>query len=215
MSSTNQKNKTCGQGNITCSSGQKIKQVQTDVNSCHRFMVMSGSMMPLINIGERIVVAADKPKNIRIGDVVLFKSGQLLVVHRIIGKRHRSGSVLYRQKGDASLHSELIQLEQIIGKVVAIEKKGKRYDLNQPRWRVVALVIGSTMAVLDACFRTALYVRQRLFKAGSSNPVVRLLRRIFERTQKLILWLLFIDRKQGTNAEDFWTSEIAAKFVED
>ncbi len=101
------------------------------------FRVVSGSMRPLIEIGDVVKVTRAEPSRIRIGDVVVFREGQVMVVHRIIRKSWSNQQLEFRHSGDAGVFSGTIAAQNLIGKVSVIEKDGRRIFLDTP-WRVMS-----------------------------------------------------------------------------
>ncbi len=55
-----------------------------------------------LNIGDLVVVVGTKPENIKIGDVIVFKSKFLRypIIHRVISKSYKNGSLIINTKGD-------------------------------------------------------------------------------------------------------------------
>jgi signal peptidase I len=106
------------------------------------FRVISGSMSPLIKIYERILVKKVDLSGIKQGDIVLFKSHDALVTHRVMKIIKNNGKNLILQKGDAGLKVGLIPIESIVGKVVLVDKRGKFLNLES-RWiKVINHFIG-------------------------------------------------------------------------
>ncbi|MDD5216892.1 MAG: S24 family peptidase [Candidatus Omnitrophica bacterium] len=90
------------------------------------FSVLSGGMRPLITPYDKIRVRKVSSDQIVAGDIVVFKrtDGQF-TVHRILSKRNENGRVIYTAKADARQNIDPpIEEEQIIGKVIAVKKRG-------------------------------------------------------------------------------------------
>ena len=85
-------------------------------------------MLPTIRDGEILQVERVDPATLRVGDIVLFRSGGEFKAHRVI--RNRKECFLTR--GDAGLEPESISGGEIVGKIVAIEcaKTGRRAVLQ-------------------------------------------------------------------------------------
>lgn len=84
--------------------------------------VLSGSMMPLLQCGDKVLVQSVKPHDIRLGDIIVFKNSDKLETHRVIRKYSNSS---FLQKGDNAMPAEIVTSKQLVGKVIAI-KKGNR-----------------------------------------------------------------------------------------
>jgi|GEM_PF-1466747 len=89
------------------------------------FRVVSGSMTPLIEVNDRVLVRKENIKQIGVGDIILFKEQGVLVVHRVLGKFCENGRLYFLQRGDCGGSVGRIAAENVMGKVVAVEKKGR------------------------------------------------------------------------------------------
>jgi signal peptidase I len=75
------------------------------------------------NTGDIIVLFGSKPKNLEVGDIIVFRTAQRdPIIHRIISKREEGGKYLFRTKGDHNensygFESNIIE-EQLVGKAV-------------------------------------------------------------------------------------------------
>lgn len=64
------------------------------------FIVLSGSMETEIYAGDIAVVKDARIENIKVNDVIAFKSGDVVVTHRIIEIINENGEIKYKTKGD-------------------------------------------------------------------------------------------------------------------
>ena len=80
--------------------------------------VASGSMTPNIKIGD-IVVVDQKFDEINVDDVIAYKKGQVIIVHRVVKKIKYKDEYLYYTKGDANNNIDdfVIEKDMIVGKV--------------------------------------------------------------------------------------------------
>jgi hypothetical protein len=112
------------------------------------------SMAPTIYGGEWVVVRRVNAEKVRMGDVVIYQAGNVFVAHRVIRKRERDGDVYFTVKGDAHLEAEgKIAAEELVAKVVALQKKDKRIDMDRPRWRLANRLIALWSAWVDSLCR--------------------------------------------------------------
>jgi hypothetical protein len=86
--------------------------------------VSSGSMAPLIPIGTEILVKRCYSRDLRLFDLVVFRSKEHLVVHRVLKK----GKYQLLQGGDSFSVPSLISRESVLGRVELI--KGTNYVIN-------------------------------------------------------------------------------------
>ena len=97
-----------------------------------RIKARGGSMIPFILDGDVVLVAPGGNSEIVVGDVICYEiSPGRLFLHRVI-KRDGERFVI---KGDALTFTDLISPGQVLGKVVAIERRGRMRRLDTARWR--------------------------------------------------------------------------------
>jgi len=92
------------------------------------FIVLSESMVPVMLIGDAIIITRVAPEDIKIGDIIAFdldKNGKTIVSHRVIdtknnGKSEQSATIYFQTKGDNVQHKDpfIIDSKKVIGKVV-------------------------------------------------------------------------------------------------
>ena len=90
------------------------------------YTIVSGSMEPAIKVYDVIIdYAVTSPDNIKIGDVITFKSTSaiskdLIVTHRVIDKKIVNGKVEFVTKGDYNpvADADTAKFNNVIGKVV-------------------------------------------------------------------------------------------------
>jgi hypothetical protein len=90
-------------------------------------------MRPLINIGDRIHVKRAGAAEVRPKVVILFKSNDTFVTHRILKILHVNGKQVILQRGDAGGVQSTVSSEWVIGKVDAVEKGGRILALDKGR----------------------------------------------------------------------------------
>ena len=64
--------------------------------------VLSGSMEPALDAGGVILTRPVKEQDLRVGDIILFESGELRVAHRVVEIVEEGGKLWFRTKGDAN-----------------------------------------------------------------------------------------------------------------
>lgn len=148
-----------------------------------RFQAPGTSMSPFIRHHEIITVKPCSDRDIRFGDIILYSGfgngGRRLsdlleakkCVHRFLGRREVNGELRLITKGDNNyLCDPPVSPQQILGRVVEIEKNGWRLRLDTPFGRLLnalfALVIMPPVSALSfACIRTI----KRLFTLVKNN----------------------------------------------
>jgi len=98
-----------------------------------RFRPTGRSMYPSIREGELITVEPVVPSDVKLGDIVLYRSQRGLIAHRVVGSSPAQSSVLgphYFLRGDASLSCDKpVEARQILGRVASVERGGRAISL--------------------------------------------------------------------------------------
>ena len=104
-----------------------------------RFRAIGASMQPTIEDGELITVAPMAPESVKRGDILLYQSESGVHAHRVVGRVKGTVPLLegdcpldhYLLRGDASVSCDApVQLEQVIGRVVAVQRGGRSLALD-------------------------------------------------------------------------------------
>jgi hypothetical protein len=122
-------------------------------------------MLSFVQDGDLVLVSPAEGSEVRVGDVICYReSPGRLLLHRMI---RRDGERLVT-KGDALAVSELIFPGQLLGKVVAIERRGRvrRLDTGVARWRNRMIVLLSPL--LPGLLPPAIWLR-RLWRAAGGR----------------------------------------------
>lgn len=130
----------------------KIKSNNIEAPLYGAYVIISGSMEPIIKVKDAVIVRRVEEKDLKVGDVVTYVSMDeayygILITHRIIDIKEENGQKIYVTKGD---HNETpdrspIEFGQINGKVVMrIPKIGyiKYFLVSSYGW-IIAVVIPS------------------------------------------------------------------------
>ena len=90
------------------------------------FIVLSGSMMPMMMPGDMIITNTINPENLKVGDVIAFKdpygTPNTIVTHRIISIDDSSGSRIIQTIGDANGSPDVFSVpaSSVIGKLAFV-----------------------------------------------------------------------------------------------
>lgn len=92
------------------------------VGADRSYTVMSGSMRPALCPGDLVLVKAEDPTVINIGDIVTVKSEVGVFTHRVFEKKLENGVILFRTKGDANEDPDpaYFDASQLVGRVVLV-----------------------------------------------------------------------------------------------
>jgi hypothetical protein len=117
-------------------------------------------MYPAIKEGETIIVAPIAPFDIKRGDILLYIVGKKVIAHRVVGiekkksdssnqsstqylaksptQSSKLSSHLFIMRGDASATcDEPVQAQQILGKVISVERYSRKIDLYSRKARML------------------------------------------------------------------------------
>lgn len=87
-----------------------------------RLRITSRSMVPALRPDDEIVVRPVPLEQLRVGDIILFEHNGQLICHRLVEKRDE---VTWLTRGDdAGGPGEQVGQDQVLGKVVAVRKRG-------------------------------------------------------------------------------------------
>lgn len=98
--------------------------------------IVGSSMLPLLKEYRDTVIIEKITAPLRRYDVVLFRRGEQLVLHRIV--KFKNGYFLIR--GDNCTHGEKVCEGQIIGKMTCFYHKGKRCNVNNKAYRLYSII---------------------------------------------------------------------------
>jgi hypothetical protein len=122
------------------------------------------SMFPFLREGDLVDLVATQ--EFRIGDIVLAQE----VLHRVVAKRN--GQII--TKGDANSHLDPpVARAQILGRVVARERRGRVRQLDSLEARFLGLAFSFTVAMRRGLIYWLVRLRNGAGKAlGRSLPVM-------------------------------------------
>lgn len=109
--------------------------------------LLSGSMAPLIQTGDQIVISRVDPSHIAIGDILTFWKGDILVTHRVIRICKKESGLCFVERGDQHPHHSFIAAESVIGRVARINKGRHAVELRKLRWRIFNRTVGTLFLI--------------------------------------------------------------------
>lgn len=121
------------------------------------FKANGSSMHPFIQSGNTIVIKPLEKITVNIGDIIFFRRTEKensFTAHRLIkiGKG-QGGTQLFTKGDDLGYYDPPVLQEQVIGRVVRVERNGKRLELTSRPWCIFGYII--------ACFARGRYYNQR------------------------------------------------------
>jgi len=152
-----------------------------------RFRVTTGSMAPLVQPGDELVIRAATPETLRPGDLVLFDAGGLFVAHRLRVVLP-DGRLL--TQGDRNIAADRPWPgSALIGVAVAVARGEQVLDLTAGPGRARAAWIGRLAQVERGAYRAVRAVKRALFgdrHLGASTVVTRVVRGPFVAVGRLL-----------------------------
>jgi hypothetical protein len=133
-------------------------------------------MSPLIEAHDKIIAGSARHHAFPRGALIVFRDGENLIVHRIIGKKAQDGHGLLCQMGDNSSTYSWVREQDVLGRVLAIEKGLKFIPLDGP----MALLAGSGIRLIGWAFiRSDQFLNgvQKTWGGETPGPVLRGFRR--------------------------------------
>lgn len=139
----------------------KIRAAKGDYSApvFNAYVVLSGSMMPSIQIKDIVVTKKIAAEELEVGDIVTFiapdsRYGGISITHRIIDKYYDDalGTYSYRTQGDANnvADSSLVPNDNILGKVILkIPKLGYLQDLLASKGGLIIVVLVPSLIILS------------------------------------------------------------------
>ncbi len=124
-----------------------------------RIPTIGTSMYPHIRFGEVIHVEPVEISGLVVGDIVVYTSDRRMVAHRVIRRGEDAEGSFVLAKGDSfHVFDCPVREEQVIGRVVAIERNGRARRLDHRRGRLLArfwaLISPSSRWIYPAVGRT-------------------------------------------------------------
>ena len=107
-----------------------------------RFKARGNSMRPQVCDGDILLVTPLWSSPLRIGEVVLCShtTGRV-VVHRVVRRQTSVGEESFLVQADRSTSPDgWITAESVHGRVISLERNGKRFDLRKPLPRLVGVL---------------------------------------------------------------------------
>jgi signal peptidase I len=109
-----------------------------------RFQAKGWSMRPFIRDGDFIAVGPVENSSIKKGDVVFYLTAEnKALVHRVIKKykKDKDNGITMFIKGDATFSPpEKIDMQNVLGKVVAVERNGRKKRLDTKLYQLKGLL---------------------------------------------------------------------------
>ena len=139
------------------------------------FRVSSGSMHPLLRVGEEVYIEPATGSDLQVGEIAAFESGAGLVIHRIVQRRSDRDGIQLVEMSDTQLRAGPVESAAVIGRVVAIGRSKRRIELRRP--------------IAQKCGRVTARIRYRFYTMRFRNRLTRvILRKSARLVARLAAW---------------------------
>ncbi len=136
-----------------------------------RLRVSGQSMAPLVERGDLVLVQRVTPADLRRGDLLLVEQGGDFLVHRLVANDTHG----VRTKGDKSSYADLpLPPQDVLGRVVAVERDGRRIELGRGWWPLVNRLLGILGWGEVQLFTAGRMIKRRLVGTQSRPWAIRL-----------------------------------------
>ncbi|MBV9791683.1 MAG: hypothetical protein JOZ51_26030 [Chloroflexi bacterium] len=138
------------------------------VGGATRLPVTGTSMLPLLQPGDAVWLQSIDLTALRPGDLLLIRQHGVLLTHRLIAV----GPERWQTKGDNNpLPDPPITAQQIVGRIVTVERGGTSLDLRRRPWRIASRLLAWSGRIEERCqtlqhprFRRLAYVVDAPFR---------------------------------------------------
>ena len=117
---------------------------------CVRVPTLGRSMFPLIS--NVVLIEPAIVKDIIAGDIVAYISGERVAAHRLVRKLIKDGKEILLVKGDTWLESSEVLPENVIGKVIKVEKWGIQLDIKRGIGKIIDIICRSTSPIISRVY---------------------------------------------------------------
>jgi len=141
-----------------------------------KLKVNGTSMSPFIQLGDYIFVKHEVQDSFSPGDVLVIIRENDIVTHRLINMFAEE----YICKGDNTYISDPpVKREQIFGKVIAIEREGKRISMDERQWKTRNKILGCLGNLENQVYHFGLQVKPPVENSSDQNHHIFVGRIIF------------------------------------
>lgn len=154
-----------------------------------KFIYQGKSMNPILKEGDRLLVKELSSEDVHLGDAIVYKSKDRLIVHRFLYRKLKDQNLLYMvAKADNSSETDPpFNSQYFIGKVVEINRGRKRLKLESSLWQITSYLIGVVSLLEVLSFAFICFIKSKILKNLEIKRVSRQTVSKFIRMPKLLL----------------------------
>ncbi|MFO7898707.1 MAG: S24 family peptidase [Planctomycetota bacterium] len=121
------------------------------------------SMLPAIHPDSTLIIRPATGAEVRIGDIVVYRSGSELVAHRLVEKQWQAGGLVLRTKGDTHRRFDPpLPADQVLGRVVATQRRGRPKRFDGPVGRMLGVLCARLLPAAPWLMPLYLRIRRKL-----------------------------------------------------
>lgn len=107
-----------------------------------RISIAGASMSPSFRSGDIVIIKSANAAEVAIGDIIVCRSADGMIAHRLIRKYKNNGNMVLVTKGNSLPNFDNpVFPEDVLGKVVAIERGKRKINLDNPLGRLTNLFL--------------------------------------------------------------------------
>lgn len=156
-------------------------------------------MSPFLITGDRLLVKKIPCGDLATGDLIVYREKYEFTVHRFISvKTKKDGSSYIESKADNyTALDEPVVFERLLGKVLEIERDGKRIFLDRTTLRFFSLIAGIASRLEAEVFNGARKIRALYFsKIGRGGALADNIARLISAPKKILIGFIgYISRR--------------------
>jgi len=164
-----------------------------------KLRVGGGSMYPFLKNGDIVTFSKCKAAELKIGDVVIFKSSAKWIAHRLIKTGTQAGKIILITKGDTCKHKDPPFTEDdLVGKVIVFSRNGNEKSLENSNSKRKGLIIARFYRILTPFYLIRFRLMLLLQKSATVlNEIVKSVLFICSNSRRLTYINLVISIVQG------------------
>ncbi|MFQ6082430.1 MAG: hypothetical protein ACE5WD_03615 [Candidatus Aminicenantia bacterium] len=103
-------------------------------------------------ISNVVLIEPVTAKDIKAGDIVVYTSEERMIAHRFIRKMIKNGKEILLIKGDTFFNCNEVSPENVIGKVIEVERWGIKLNLKKGVGKFINIICSSTSPILSMAY---------------------------------------------------------------
>ena len=101
------------------------------------------SMAPFLRTRDEVVIRAVAADAVRPGTIVAYRSGDLLLVHRVVAVERRADGITFYEKGDNNMYLTRVEAARVLGRVTEVATGRRTLTLDRVGQRLVGRLVAT------------------------------------------------------------------------